>query len=87
MYWSYLTNNNLILTFESGSDLNKLIQGYCELLLDNYFSGFTQDFNTLFISEFAPDENPLQKDKKFIIRLDDINFALETLCIEQKKYH
>ena len=81
MYWSYLTNisTNSILTFESGTNINKLIEGYCNLIIDDYFIGFIKDYNTLFISEYNPSENPIEKEKKFIIDLTDVNFATHVL--------
>lgn len=87
MYWSYLTNTNNPshnqLTFENSDDFNKLCIGYCELVLSNYFSSFGNDYNAIFISEFNPEENPFNKEIKFIINFDDIKKAKKYLGIYQ----
>lgn len=83
MYWSYLTNtyknNNDLLTFESNNDLDKLSKGYCELVISNFFSSFSHDYNAIFISEFDPTENPYDRENKFFIEFNDVNKAIEFL--------
>ena len=88
MYWSYLyginKNNKLnLLTLESNDNLENLIHNYLELILDNYFSHFTNDFNFIFISKYSPDNFPYENKKEFIIKLNDFELALLLL----KKYH
>ena len=76
MYYTYLINtnkiNNSILTFNSHIDYNELILESCELILDNYFSSFERDFNTIIISEFKPQEQPNLKKNIFFIKFSDI---------------
>lgn len=83
MYWSYLintyTNNNDLLTFESNDDLDKLSKGYCELVISDFFSSFSHDYNAIFISKFDPTENPSNKGKKFFIKFNDVDKAIEFL--------
>jgi hypothetical protein len=84
MYWSYLTNTDKfsqpnILTFESNEDLDKLSKGYCELILDNFFSSFGSDYDAIFISEFGPVDNPMQNEFKFLIKFNDVDKAKKIL--------
>ena len=81
MYWTYLINltNNNILTFESNNDLNKLFSGYCELVIDNFFSSFSPNYDSIFISTYGPDKDPLNKEIKFIINFNDIITATKIL--------
>jgi len=79
MYWTYLCgkkeSTSNILTLESNDNLQQLSEGYCELVLEDFFSCFGSDYDYLFISEFSPDQNPLEKDKKFLIKFNDYEFA------------
>lgn len=79
MFWSYLTNfdNNInnLLTFESNNDFDKLSKGYCELVIDDYFSSFSHDYNAIFISEYDPTQNPSNKEIKFFIKFNDVDKA------------
>lgn len=77
MYWSYLLNSkkNNFLTFESNNDYENLKKDYCELIIDGFFDGFSNDYDMIFISEFSPDKKPLEKEIKFQIQLDDISKA------------
>lgn len=96
MYWSYLTNTqsssqissniNNILTFECNDDLIKLTNGYCELVLSEFFTSFDRDYDAIFISEYGPTENPLDKEKKFIINFSDNNKALNILKKIENKF-
>jgi len=84
MYWSYLSkkNNHDLLTFESGNDFEKLKKDYCELVIDGFFDGFSNDYNMIFISEFSPDKKPFEKEIKFQIQLDDISKAKQILNLD-----
>ena len=80
MYWSYLTNTNNhygnnLLTFESNDNLNKLSIGYCELVIDNFFSSFSNDYDSIFISEYDPNQNPFSKEFIFFIKFNDVDKA------------
>lgn len=84
MYWSYLTKTNQhpttnLLTFESNNDLDKLSKGYCELVIVDFFSSFSNDYDAIFISEFDPTQNPSSKEIKFFIKFDDIDKARKFL--------
>lgn len=85
MYWSYLYDsknpNSQTLTFESTDEFEckKLAQSYCELIMDKFFSGFSNDYDTIFISEFGPSSNPLEKKKEFSIKFNDFAKAKEFL--------
>ena len=82
MYWYYLTNtknHKEILTFESNSDYNKLYKGYNELVIDNFFSSFSRDYDAIFISKHCPDNNPIKQEIEFLIKFDDINKARKNL--------
>jgi hypothetical protein len=83
MYYTYLINankiNNNILTFNSHIDYDKLILENCELILDNYFSSFERDFNTIIISKFKPLEQPNLKKNIFFIKFSDIVKASYTI--------
>lgn len=83
MYWSYLTNTNNhtenLLTFESNDNLEKMSTGYCELVIADFFSSFSHDYNAIFISEFDPTKNPSNKEIKFFIKFDDIYKAKKFL--------
>ena len=82
MYWSYLTNTdsnvNNLLTFESNDDLEKLSKGYCELVITDFFSSFSHDYNAIIISELDPTKIPSiysNKEIKFFIKFNDIEKA------------
>jgi len=82
MFYTYLINcsendpsKHKILTFESNTDLNKLIYGSCDLLLFGYFDGFRPDFNKLIISEYCFIDSPLSKEKLFEVDFNDIDKA------------
>ena len=83
MYYTYLINtnkiNNNILTFNSHINYDELILESCELILDNYFSSFERDFNTIIISEFKPLEQPNLKKNIFFIKISDITKASYTI--------
>ena len=88
MYWSYLCginkNNKLnLLTLESNDNLENLIHNYLELILDNFFSNFTNDFNFIFISKYSPNNFPYENNKEFIIKINDSELASLLL----KKYN
>lgn len=95
MYWSYLHNdeNNKeknekksnILTFESGTNLEKLKKGYSELIIENFFDGFTNEYNSIFISKYGPIDNPLGNQKEFEINFNDLKKARETINIKKNK--
>ena len=85
MYWSYLSNSQNtcekvnILTFESNADLKKLSNNYCELIIDNFFSSFSPEYDSIFISEFNSEQEPLNNEIKFYIKFNDFNKAYELL--------
>lgn len=65
---------NEILTFEFNEDLNKLTNDYCDLVISNFFSSFTHDYDTIFISDLNPTQEPLNN-KLFIIKFNDLEKA------------
>ena len=84
MYRSYLTSsttnnklnnnaNNNLLSFETFNDYEKISKGYCELIIEDFFSSFSNDYDAIFISKFVPIKNPLDKKKNFFIKFDDID--------------
>lgn len=82
MFWTYLTNSfsSNILTFESfelENDylINDSIKGYCKLILDDFFSSFSQDWDAIFISTYSPNDMPLLKDNLFYIKFNDLTKA------------
>ena len=84
MYWSYLTNTNNhtssnLLTFESSDNLNKLSTGSCELVIDEFFSSFSNDYDAIFISEYDPNQNPSSKEIRFFIKFNDVDKARKIL--------
>jgi hypothetical protein len=82
MYWSYLTNTvntEILLTFESNNDYDKLCKDYCELIIDDFFSSFTNDYDAIFISEFEPTKNPSNRNKRFFIKFNDVKKATNYL--------
>jgi len=84
MYWSYLTSSknhsdSNILPFESNDDIEKLSKGYCQLVIDNFFSSFSREYDAIFISEFCPVDEPAKRDYKFIIKFNDIDEAIKIL--------
>lgn len=84
MYWSYLSNSNNksssnLLTLESNDNLKKMSIGYCELIIDNFFSSFSYDYDSIFISEYYPKENPSLKEIKFFIKFNDVDKARKIL--------
>ena len=76
MYWSYLikteSNSTNLLTFESNDNLEKLSKGYCELVIVDFFSSFAHNYDTIFISEYDPTQNPITKEIKFLIKFNDV---------------
>ena len=80
-YWSYLLNSQNILTFESSDDLNILITGYCEMVIDDFFSSFLSEYDSIFISEFDPEQTPFDNEHKFIIKFNDVSKATKMLKI------
>jgi len=84
MIWTYLANSNSTssltpnpLTFESVEFetsnkklLDKLTNGYIELMNEGFFEGFSHDYNILFISSYSPDKSPITKEKHFVIKLN-----------------
>jgi len=84
MYWSYLINSKNtygmdVLTFESGEDLTKLTHEYCQLVIDDFFSSFSREYDTIFISQFDPTQEPLNKVKNFSIGFNDVNKAIKLI--------
>jgi hypothetical protein len=83
MYWSYLFDskktNSDTLTFESNDNFELLKNSYCELVIDKFFTSFSPDYDSIFISKFAPDEKPFEKEKKFILNFDDFIKAKTTI--------
>ena len=82
MYYTYLINTNnkfntppKLLWLESSPDSEQLINGSCDLLLFNFFEGFEPDYNELFISNYAINEDPFNKDKIFEIKFNDYDKA------------
>ena len=81
MYWSYLSNSQKslssnILTFEStDNDLEIFSKGYCDLIINDFFSGFAPEYDTIFISEYGPKNNPGNKERKFTIKFTDVEKA------------
>ncbi len=89
--WSYLINSNSnsnsnILTFEcvNSKDYMDLGKGYCELILDNYFSSFSSDYDTIFISEYGPESDPQNKKQLFQMKFDDVVKAKEYILQKTK---
>jgi hypothetical protein len=76
--WSYLTNSNStnpnLLTFEcvDSEDYTSLAIGYCKLIMENFFSSFSSDYNAIFISEYGPNSDPHNQKKLFEMRFDDM---------------
>ena len=68
-YWVYLFNQktNKILAFESGNDLDHFYKGYLDLIKNKYFQYYSPMYDSLFISEFNPMENPIANDKIYMI--------------------
>jgi hypothetical protein len=60
---------------ESNPDSEQLINGSCDLLLFKFFEAFEPDYNELFISNYAINEDPLIKDKIFEIKFNDYEKA------------
>ena len=98
MYWSYLLDSKFlnkpeheiiysnlkILTFESNNDLNQLIKGYCELIIDEYFiNSFSNDYDSIFISEFCSTCEPIKKEMKFFIKFTDKEKAKNYISSEK----
>lgn len=84
MYWSYLINNNNyknLLTFESNENFDKLTKGYSELVISDFFSSFSREYDSIIISEFDPthDLSEIVKEIKFFIKFDDIKKAKQIL--------
>jgi hypothetical protein len=84
MIWTYLANSNSIspltpnpLTFEcvefeaSNKELlDKLTDGYIELMNEGFFDGFSNDYNILFVSSYSPSESPITREKLFVIEFN-----------------
>lgn len=68
MYWTYLLNSKSkeILTFESidSTNLLNIIIGYDELIREEFFTSF-RGYDIIFISEYNPTENPIDKEFKY----------------------
>ena len=83
MYWSYLCRNTglqpKLLTFEYGDNFESLKFGYCELVLDEYFSCFSSEYDFIFISKYNPNNFPYYKEKDFVIRFDELEKAKKLL--------
>lgn len=85
MYYTYLinTNNNLynpkLLCLESNPESEPLINSSCDLILFKFFEGFLPDYNELFISNYAINEDPFNKDKIFEIKFNDYDKAKQKL--------
>lgn len=94
MFWSYLadskslnTPNPKLLTFESHEShesynvtLKKLSDGYCELIVAEFFSSFANDYDSVFISKFSPDTNPSKNEFEFFLKFNDVEKAKNILA-------
>jgi hypothetical protein len=86
-YYTYLLNlksendsEPKLLTFETSTEnLINLKKGYCELIIDNFFSSFSNYYDCIFISEYDPMQNPVKLEKKFLINFNDVEQANEIL--------
>jgi hypothetical protein len=97
MLWAYLTNSiiinksNLIqdpLTLECivcNNDINDLAKGYCELIINGFFSSFSETYDTIFISTYSPSELPLYKNKNFEIKFNEIKAKEYITILENQK--
>lgn len=84
MIWTYLANSNSILsltpnplTFESvefeASNkelLDKLTDGYIDLINEGFFDGFSNDYDILFVSLYSPSESSITREKLFVIEFN-----------------
>lgn len=75
--WSYLINSSSsdlkLLTFEhnNSTDLKCLTEGYRKLIIDKFFSSFSSEYDSIFVSEHCPNSNPQNKPKLFEMRFDN----------------
>ena len=74
MYWVYLFNQktNKILAFESGNNLDHFYKGYLDLIKNHYFDGYSPTYDSLFISKYNPTENPIEKEKIYMIPFSNL---------------
>lgn len=89
MFWTYLSNTKSTtltslrqnpLTFEqvdfetnTNVFIDKLRKDYIRLFDEGFFDVFTNDYDLLFVSSYGPNESPLDREKVFDIKLDNIN--------------
>lgn len=100
MYWSYLLSNKIsksneikILPFESNDNLNKMISCYCDLVKDNFFSSFSNEYDCIFISKYdithftqiTADKTRQENLKVFEISFNDIQKASCYLLSKNRK--
>jgi hypothetical protein len=93
MYWSYLADSKSLnssepklLTFENHDGiLEKLSRGYCELVVEEFFSSFANNYDCIFISKSNPIENPSKNEFMFFLKFDDIDKANKILDITSLK--
>jgi hypothetical protein len=89
MYWSYLADSKSLnssepklLTFESYDGiLEKLSHGYCELVVEDFFSSFANNYDCIFISKSNPNPNPNPNELMFFLKFDDIDKANKILDV------
>lgn len=78
--WTYLTNSTKSNTIQrmdpfpleiipDEKNLNDIIKGYVELVHDGFFTSFDTYYDTLFISNYSQNQNPLKQEKKFQVSL------------------
>lgn len=78
--WTYLINSNRqyceykreLLPLEMiSNDLNleTIKKDYIELVNDGFFESFDNYYDRLFVSEYSPSENPMDREVKFHISL------------------
>ena len=68
---SRLTQNPL--TFEHLEIVNECLEsrvvnltnGYIDLINEGFFDSFTNDYNMLFVSNYDPTQNPIEREKLF----------------------
>lgn len=56
-------------TIPLNTDIETLIHGYKELIQDGFFKSFQESYDTLFISDYSPNENPLDNNVQFKISI------------------
>lgn len=70
--WTYLSNSQRdvfpLEQLPNGQNLDVLILAYIELIEEGFFTSF-QYYDSLFISEYSPEEQPLDKKNLFKVAL------------------